>query len=150
MGKKIVLRESQLKRLLQYNTKQKLKESLEDLEPVDYNMGKQGDGNLLPNPPKELNVDVEDGKFVDYTMGKEVDENQLPNPPQEINLDIEEGDYYEGDYYEDDSMSAEIDMETGITMEDDYSLNEGQKELKSTFNKYIGNPIIESLSSKIK
>jgi hypothetical protein len=155
MGKKIVLRESQLKRLLQYNTKQKLKESLEDLEPVDYNMGKQGDGNLLPNPPKELNVDVEDGKFVDYTMGKEGDENQLPNPPQEINLDIEEGDYYEGDYYEgdyyeDDSMSAEIDMETGITMEDDYSLNEGQKELKSTFNKYIGNPIIESLSSKIK
>jgi hypothetical protein len=150
MGKKIVLRESQLKRLLQYNTKQKLKESLEDLEPVDYNMGKQGDGNLLPNPPKELNVDVEDGKFVDYTMGKEGDENQLPNPPQEINLDIEEGDYYEGDYYEDDSMSAEIDMETGITMEDDYSLNEGQKELKSTFNKYMGNPIIESLSSKIK
>lgn len=150
MGKKIVLRESQLKRLLQYNTKQKLKESLEDLEPVDYNMGKQGDGNLLPNPPKELNVDVEDGKFVDYTMGKEGDKNQLPNPPQEINLDIEEGDYYEGDYYEDDSMSAEIDMETGITMEDDYSLNEGQKELKSTFNKYIGNPIIESLSSKIK
>ena len=150
MGKKIVLRESQLKRLLQYNTKQKLKESLEDLEPVDYNIGKQGDGNPLPNPPKELNVDVEDGKFVDYTMGKEVDENQLPNPPQEINLDIEEGDYYEGDYYEDDSMSAEIDMETGITMEDDYSLNEGQKELKSTFNKYIGNPIIESLSSKIK
>ncbi len=150
MGKKIVLRESQLKRLLQYNTKQKLKESLEDLEPVDYNMGKQGDGNLLPNPPKELNVDVEDGKFVDYTMGKDGDENQLPNPPQEINLDIEEGDYYEGDYYEDDSMSAEIDMETGITMEDDYSLNEGQKELKSTFNKYIGNPIIESLSSKIK
>ena len=126
MGKKIVLRESQLKRLLQYNTKQKLKESLEDLEPVDYNMGKQGDGNLLPNPPKKLNVDVEDGKFVDYTMGKE------------------------GDYYEDDSTSAEIDMETGITMEDDYSLNEGQKELKSTFNKYIGNPIIESLSSKIK
>lgn len=126
MGKKIVLRESQLKRLLQYNTKQKLKESLEDLEPVDYNMGKQGDGNLLPNPPKELNVDVEDGKFVDYTMGKE------------------------GDYYEDDSTSAEIDMETGITMEDDYSLNEGQKELKSTFNKYMGNPIIESLSSKIK
>ncbi len=120
MGKKIVLRESQLKRLLQYNTKQKLKESLEDLEPVDYNMGKDGD------------------------------ENQLPNPPQEINLDIEEGDYYEGDYYEDDSMSAEIDMETGITMEDDYSLNEGQKELKSTFNKYMGNPIIESLSSKIK
>lgn len=150
MGKKIVLRESQLKRLLQYNTKQKLKESLEDLEPVDYNMGKQGDGNLLPNPPKELNVDVEDGKFVDYTMGKEGDKNQLPNPPQEINLDIEEGDYYEGDYYEDDSMSAEIDMETGITMEDDYSLNEGQKELKSTFNKYMGNPIIESLSSKIK
>lgn len=150
MGKKIVLRESQLKRLLQYNTKQKLKESLEDLEPVDYNMGKQGDGNLLPNPPKELNVDVEDGKFVDYTMGKEGDENQLPNPPQEINLDIEEGDYYEGDYYEGDSMSAEIDMETGITMEDDYSLNEGQKELKSTFNKYMGNPIIESLSSKIK
>lgn len=150
MGKKIVLRESQLKRLLQYNTKQKLKESLEDLEPVDYNMGKQGDGNLLPNPPKELNVDVEDGKFVDYTMGKDGDKNQLPNPPQEINLDIEEGDYYEGDYYEDDSMSAEIDMETGITMEDDYSLNEGQKELKSTFNKYIGNPIIESLSSKIK
>jgi hypothetical protein len=150
MGKKIVLRESQLKRLLQYNTKQKLKESLEDLEPVDYNMGKQGDGNLLPNPPKELNVDVEDGKFVDYTMGKDGDENQLPNPPQEINLDIEEGDYYEGDYYEDDSMSAEIDMETGITMEDDYSLNEGQKELKSTFNKYMGNPIIESLSSKIK
>ena len=150
MGKKIVLRESQLKRLLQYNTKQKLKESLEDLEPVDYNMGKQGDGNLLPNPPKELNVDVEDGKFVDYTMGKEGDKNQLPNPPQEINLDIEEGDYYEGDYYEDDSTSAEIDMETGITMEDDYSLNEGQKELKSTFNKYIGNPIIESLSSKIK
>lgn len=145
MGKKIVLRESQLKRLLQYNTKQKLKESLEDLEPVDYNMGKQGDGNLLPNPPKELNVDVEDGKFVDYTMGKEGDENQLPNPPQEINLDIEEG-----DYYEDDSMSAEIDMETGITMGDDYSLNEGQKELKSTFNKYMGNPIIESLSSKIK
>jgi hypothetical protein len=98
-------------------------------------------------------------------MGKKGDENQLPNPPQEINLDIEEGDYYEGDYYEgdyyegdyyegdyyeDDSMSAEIDMETGITMEDDYSLNEGQKELKSTFNKYIGNPIIESLSSKIK
>ena len=150
MGKKIVLRESQLKRLLQYNTKQKLKESLEDLEPVDYNMGKQGDGNLLPNPPKELNVDVEDGKFVDYTMGKEGDENQLPNPPQEINLDIEEGDYYEGDYYEDDSMSAEIDMETGITMEDDYSLNEGQKELKSTFNTYMGNPIIESLSSNIK
>ena len=150
MGKKIVLRESQLKRLLQYNTKQKLKESLEDLEPVDYNMGKQGDGNLLPNPPKELNVDVEGGKFVDYTMGKEGDKNQLPNPPQEINLDIEEGDYYEGDYYEDDSTSAEIDMETGITMEDDYSLNEGQKELKSTFNKYIGNPIIESLSSKIK
>ena len=150
MGKKIVLRESQLKRLLQYNTKQKLKESLEDLEPVDYNIGKQGDGNLLPNPPKELNVDVEGGKFVDYTMGKEGDKNQLPNPPQEINLDIEEGDYYEGDYYEDDSMSAEIDMETGITMEDDYSLNEGQKELKSTFNKYIGNPIIESLSSKIK
>lgn len=150
MGKKIVLRESQLKRLLQYNTKQKLKESLEDLEPVDYNMGKQGDGNLLPNPPKELNVDVEDGKFVDYTMGKKGDKNQLPNPPQEINLDIEEGDYYEGDYYEDDSMSAEIDMETGITMEDDYSLNEGQKELKSTFNKYMGNPIIESLSSKIK
>ena len=150
MGKKIVLRESQLKRLLQYNTKQKLKESLEDLEPVDYNMGKQGDGNLLPNPPKELNVDVEDGKFVDYTMGKKDDKNQLPNPPQEINLDIEEGDYYEGDYYEDDSTNAEIDMETGITMEDDYSLNEGQKELKSTFNKYIGNPIIESLSSKIK
>ncbi len=31
-----------------------------------------------------------------------------------------------------------------------HSLNEGQKELKSTFNKYMGNPIIESLSSKIK
>ncbi len=154
MGKKIILRESQLKRLVQYNTKKKLNETLEDIEPIDYNVGKENDSNQLPNPPKQinldLNLDVEDGKFVDYTMGKEGDKNQLPNPPQEINLDIEEGDYYEGDYYEDDSMSAEIDMETGITMEDDYSLNEGQKELKSTFNKYMGNPIIESLSSKIK
>jgi hypothetical protein len=139
MGKKIVLRESQLKRLLQYSAKQKLQESLEDLEPVDYNMGKD-DENNLPNPSQELNVDVIDGKFVDYTMGKEDDENQLPNPPQEINLDIEE----------DVPMDAEIDMETGITMEDDYSLNEGQKELKSTFNKYMGDPIIESLSSKLK
>jgi len=117
-------------------------------------MGKENDPNQLPNPPKQinldLNLDVEDGKFVDYTMGKEGDKNQLPNPPQEINLDIEEGDYYEGDYYEDDSMSAEIDMETGMTMEDDFMLNEGQIRLKKTFNKFMSNPIIDSLSSKIK
>jgi len=161
MGKKIILRESQLKRLVQYNTKKKLNETLEDIEPIDYNMGKENDSNQLPNPPKQinldLNLDVKDGKFVDYpmgkvdyTMGKEGDKNQLPNPPQEINLDIEEGDYYEGDYYEDDSMSAEIDMETGMTMEDDFMLNEGQIRLKKTFNKFMSNPIIDSLSSKIK
>jgi len=144
MGKKVILRESQLKRLIQYNTKQKLRESLEDIEPIDYNMGKGDDENQLPNPPSEINLDVEDGQFVDYTMGKGDDENQLPNPPAEINIDLEEDDF------SDVPAEAEIDMETGITMEDDYNLNEGQKSLKNTFNKYMGNPIIESLSSKIK
>lgn len=143
MGKKVILRESQLKRLIQYNTKQKLKESLEDIEPIDYNMGVDGP-NQLPNPPAEINLDVEDGKFVDYTMGNSDDENQLPNPPEEINIDLEE------DGYSDVPDEAQIDMETGTTMEDDYSLNEGQKSLKKTFNKYMGNPIIESLSSKLK
>ena len=145
MGKKIILRESQLKRLVQYNTKKKLNETLEDIEPIDYNVGKENDPNQLPNPPKEinldLNLDVEDGKFVDYTMGNENDPNQLPNPPKEINLDIEEDDV---------PLSAEIDMETGMTMEDDFMLNEGQIRLKKTFNKFMSNPIIDSLSSKIK
>jgi hypothetical protein len=145
MGKKIILRESQLKRLVQYNTKKKLNETLEDIEPIDYNVGKENDPNQLPNPPKvinlDLNLDVEDGKFVDYTMGNENDPNQLPNPPKEINLDIEEDDV---------PLSAEIDMETGMTMEDDFMLNEGQIRLKKTFNKFMSNPIIDSLSSKIK
>jgi hypothetical protein len=131
--------------LVQYNTKKKLNETLEDIEPIDYNVGKENDPNQLPNPPKEinldLNLDVEDGKFVDYTMGNENDPNQLPNPPKEINLDIEEDDV---------PLSAEIDMETGMTMEDDFMLNEGQIRLKKTFNKFMSNPIIDSLSSKIK
>ena len=145
MGKNVILRESQLKRLIQYTTKQKLKESLEDIEPVDYNMGKSDDENQLPNPPAEikLNLDVEDGKFVDYNMGMNRP-NQLPNPPQEIDVDLEEDDY------SDVPVDAQIDMETGMTMEDDFMLNEGQKNLKKTFNKYMGNPIIDSLSSKIK
>jgi len=142
MGKKVIFRESQLKRLIQYNTKQKLRESLEDIEPVDYNMG-MNRPNQLPNPPAKINLDVEDGEFVDYNMGKN-DPNQLPNPPREINVELEEDDY------SDVPADAEIDMETGMTMEDDYSLNEGQKSLKNTFNKYMGNPIIESLSSKLK
>ena len=142
MGKKVILGESQLKRLIQYNTKQKLKESLEDIEPIDYNMGMDGP-NQLSNPPAEINLDVEDGKFVDYTMGKN-DPDMLPNPPQEIDVDLEEDDY------SDVPVDAEIDMETGMTMEDDFMLNEGQKNLKKTFNKYMGNPIIESLSSKLK
>ena len=56
MGKKVILRESQLKRLIQYTTKQKLKESLEDIEPIDYNMGKSDDENQLPNPPAEIKL----------------------------------------------------------------------------------------------
>ena len=142
MGKKLILRESQLKRLVEYKTKQKLMESLEDIEPIDYNMGKN-DPDQLPNPPSEINLDVEDGKFVDYNMGKN-DPDQLPNPPSEINVELEEDDY------SDVPADAEIDMETGITMEDDFALNEGQRKLKNTFNKFTGNPIIDSLSSKIK
>lgn len=145
MGKKVILRESQLKRLIQYTAKQKLKESLEDIEPIDYNMGMGDDENQLPNPPAEikLNLDVEDGNFVDNNMNMS-EPDQLPNPPEEIDVDLEEDDY------SDVPVEAEIDMETGMTMEDDLTLNEGQKSLKNTFNKYMGNPIIESLSSKIK
>lgn len=98
---------------------------------------------LIHQAEIKLNLDVEDGKFVDYNMGMNRPD-QLPNPPQEIDVDLEEDDY------SDVPVEAEIDMETGMTMEDDFMLNEGQKKLKNTFNKFTGNPIIESLSSKIK
>jgi hypothetical protein len=105
MGKKIIVTESQLKRLIQHQAKMKLNEgmSFDDNTSTD---------EMLAND--ELDLDVEDGQFVDDTM--------------EMGIDA---------------------MEMGVE-DDTISLNEGKLKLKDTFNKYMSNPIIDSLSSQVK
>ncbi len=113
MGKKLVITESQLKRLIQYQTKMKLNEG------VTFN-------DVESMSEDELNLDTEDGKFVDDTVSD--DATSLPSP------------------LNDEPISDEMSDED---MYSDISLNEGQLKLKDTFNKFIGNPIIKSLSSEI-
>jgi hypothetical protein len=123
MGKKIILHESQLKRLIQHQSKVKLNEG------ITFNDEEQ--------MKDELNLDVEGGKFVD---GK--DEKPY-NPIDDAHSENETAS--DRMYNSDEWVKAQQDaME-----EDSISLNEGQLKLKDTFNKLTGNPIIKSLSSEI-
>jgi hypothetical protein len=120
MGKKLIITESQLKRLVQYQTKTKLNEG------VTF-----GDEDKMRD---ELNLDVEDDKFVD---------EKPYNPIDDAHSEHETA--WDRMYNSDEWVRAQQDA-----LEDDaISLNEGQLKLKDTFSKFTGNPIINSLSSKI-
>lgn len=120
MGKKIVITEGQLKRLVQYQTKTKINEGITF-----------GDEDKMRD---ELNLDVEDGKFVD---------EKPYNPIDDAHSEHETA--WDRMYNSDEWVRAQQDA-----LEDDtISLNEGQLKLKDAFSKFIGNPIINSLSSEI-
>jgi hypothetical protein len=122
MGKKIILHESQLKRLIQHQTKIKLKEDFffkydnEDDEFTD------SDNEFTD----DLNLDVEDGKFIDKTPYNSIDDSYSENETAWDGM-------YDSDEMEEDSIS----------------LNEGQLKLKESFKKFVTPSIINRQSSDI-
>jgi hypothetical protein len=120
MGKKIVITEGQLKRLVQYQTKTKLNEGITF-----------GDEDKMRD---ELNLDVEDGKFVD---------EKPYNPIDDAHSEHETA--WDRMYNSDEWVKAQQDaME-----EDSISLNEGQLKLKESFKKFVTPSIINRQSSDI-
>jgi hypothetical protein len=61
----------------------------DEMDEVDYNMGKNKKGQL-PNPEKYINIDIDDD-FVDYNMGKNK-KGQLPNPEKYFDVELDEVD----------------------------------------------------------
>jgi hypothetical protein len=120
MGKKIVITEGQLKRLVQYQTKTKLNEGITF-----------GDEDKMRD---ELNLDVEDGKFVDENPNNPIDD---AHSEHETSMDR----MYNSDEWVKSQQDA---ME-----EDSISLNEGQLKLKESFKKFVTPSIINRQSSDI-
>lgn len=118
MSKKIVITEGQLKRLVQYQTKKKLNES------ITFDSENKSDN--------ELNLDVKDGKFVDEKPYNPID-----------NAHSEHETSWDRMYKSDDLVRAQ----EGAMDDSDISLNEGQLKLKDTFNKFTGDPIINGIVS---
>jgi hypothetical protein len=36
----------------------------DDVEPIDYTMGRHDDPNMMPNPPREINLDLNEGQLL--------------------------------------------------------------------------------------